>query len=87
MALTATNASNEPRAWSNGPVKQQIMTFTVANGDTSGTITVDSLSSIVLAHVAGLALTAAPTFSGNVITLAFVDPTATRHGSVIVYGK
>lgn len=87
MALTATNATNEPRSFSLGPLKAQLMNFSVASADVSGTITVDSLASIVFVQVQGLALTAAPTFSGNVITLAFVDPAATRYGSVVVYGK
>lgn len=87
MALSATNATNEPRAFSLGPVKAQLINFTVANGDTSGTITADALSSIVFVQVHGVAQTAAPSFSGNVITLTFVDPAATRHGSVTVYGK
>jgi hypothetical protein len=87
MALTATTVSAEPRAWSIGPLKMQIITFTVANGDTTGTVTADRLSSVAFAHVSGLDQTAAPTFSGNVITLAFADPTATRHGQIIVMGK
>ena len=86
MALIAADLSGEPRAWSVGPVKQQVMTFSVANGDTSGTITADGLSSIRGIHIHGLALTAAPTFSGNVVTLAFVDPAATRYGSAIIFG-
>jgi hypothetical protein len=87
MALTATNLSAEPRAWSVGPLKVQLITFSVANGDTSGTITCDKLSSVVFAHVSGITQTAAPTFSTNVITLAFVDPTATRHGQCIAFGR
>lgn len=87
MALSAANVSAEPRAWSVGPLKVQLMTFSVANGDTSGTVTVDGLSSIVHAQVSGVDMTAAPTFSGNVITLAFADPLATRHGQLIVLGK
>jgi hypothetical protein len=87
MALTAANLTNQPQSFSIGPVKCQMLTFSVASADVSGTITVDGLSSIVGVQVAGITLTAAPTFSGNVITLAFVDPAATRYGSVIVLGK
>ncbi len=63
------------------------MKFTVANADTSGTVTFDGLSSIDHVEVQGITLTAAPTFSGNVATLAFVDPTATRHGTITAYGR
>lgn len=87
MALTAANLTAEPRAFSVGPLKMQIMTFSVASADTSGTITFDALSSIAGIHVNGVTLTAAATFSGNVATLVFVDPAATRYGSVIAFGK
>lgn len=87
MALSASSLSAEPRAFSVGPLCQQLITFTVANGDTTGTVTCDSLREVVFCQVSGITMTAAPTFSGNVITLAFVDPAATRHGQLIAYGR
>jgi hypothetical protein len=87
MALSASNATNEPRSFSVGPLKMQLINFSVASGDTSGTITADGLSSIVFVNSGDLTLTAAPTFSGNVVTLAFVDPAATRYGTLMVFGK
>lgn len=87
MALTATSAAGEPRSWSDGPMKKQIMDLTVLNGDTSGTITCDRLSQVDWCIVTGLDQTAAPTMSGNVITLAFADPLATRYGQLIAFGK
>ncbi len=86
MALTASELSSEPRAWSVGPMKQQVLTFSVASGDTTGTATATNLANIEGVIVTGLTLTAAPTFSDNVVTLAFVDPVATRYGQIIVYG-
>ena len=86
MALSATNA-NEARSFSVGPVKMQLIKFSVASGDTSGTVTCDKLSSIDFCIVSGIVKTATPTFSGNVITLAFADPLATVHGEIIVMGK
>lgn len=77
MAFAATASTSEPRSFSIGPLKVQIMTFTAANTDTSGTVTATALSSIK--HIildGGITLTAAPTFSGNVATLAFADPGA-----------
>jgi len=87
MALVAAAISAEPRAWSNGPWKQQILNFAVASADVSGTATADALSSVAFVIVSGLELTAQPTFSGNVITLAFADPAATRAGQIIAYGR
>lgn len=88
MAFAASNLAAEPRAFSIGPVKMQILTFSVASADVSGTVTADALiraESVIIGG--GLQLTAAPTFSGNVVTLAFADPAATRYGTLIVYGK
>lgn len=88
MAFAAANSSAEPRSFSLGPLKVQILTYSVASGDTSGTVTADALSSI--SHIlldGGLILSAAPTFSANVATLAFVNPAATRYGTVMVYGR
>jgi hypothetical protein len=87
MALSTTNLSSEPRSFSIGPVKIQIKTLTAASADVAGTITFDNLSSVEAVQVTGLTLSAAPTFSGNVATLAFVDPAATVHGLVIGIGR
>ncbi len=87
MALTASNVTGEPRAFSLGPVKCQLINFSVASGDTSGTITADSLIGIDQIIVTGITQTAAPTFSGNVATLAFADPAATRYGQAMVIGR
>lgn len=89
MAFAATNVKAEPRAISVGPWKIQAMNYSVASGDTSGTATFDSLSSIDFVIVEGVCGvgTAAPTFSGNVVTLAFVNPAATRYGQILAFGK
>ena len=88
MAFSASDSTSEPRSFSIGPVKMQLLTFSVANGDTSGTITADALSNATQVFTdGGLKFTAAPTFSGNVVTLAFADPLATRFGTILVMGK
>ena len=87
MAVVVTNSTLEPRSYSVGPIKIQLLNFSVASGDTTAVITADGLTSVGHISVSGLNLTAAPTFSGNQITLAFVDPAATRYGSIKVYGK
>ena len=66
----------------------QILTYTAASGDTSGTITASALNSAqhVIIDGLGKGMSAAPTFSGNVVTLAFADPVATVAGTIIVFG-
>lgn len=86
MALSASNLSAEPRSFSIGPKKIQLMYGSVASGDVSGSITVDGLSRIDQIHVIGLNLTSQASLSGNVATLAFADPAATRHFTVIAIG-
>lgn len=87
MALSSTNLTAEPRSWSIGPVKMQIKTISAASADVAGTITFDGLSSVECVVVTGLTMSAAATYSGNVATLAFVDPAATVHGIAIGLGR
>lgn len=87
MAFAATNSTKEPRSFSIGPVKVQILTYSAASGDTSGTITADKLSRVDHVIVdGGLTNTAAPSVSGNVATLAFADPAADIFGTIICIG-
>lgn len=87
MAFAATISSSEGRAIPlGGPLKYEIYTWTAASGDTSGTITSNNLHTIYHVLFDGLRSTAAPTFSGNVATLAFTNPAATVYGTAIVIG-
>lgn len=70
-----------------GPLKAQLLTYTAASGDTSGTVTADQLIKIehILIGEGAIRLTAAPTFSSNVATLAFTVPaTAAATASLAV---
>ena len=88
MAFAATSSTSEPRSFSIGPMKIQILTWSAASGDTSGTITADKLTTVDHVLIDGhMHHTAAPTFSGNVVTLAFADPVATVYGTAIVIGR
>jgi hypothetical protein len=87
MTFAATASTVEPRAVSNGPAKEQILTWTAVSGDTSGTVTASNLTEASIILIDGLKLTAAPTFSGNVVTLAFADPADDVFGTCIVRGK
>lgn len=87
MALSTSAPSDEIRSFSVGPVKVQILNWAAASADVSGTITADRLSSVSAILIPGLELTAAPTYSGNVVTLAFTDPGATVAGMVMLIGR
>lgn len=87
MAITAAAISAEPRSWSTGPWKVQLINFSAASAAVGGTATADALSSVSHAIVTGVTQTAQPTYSGNVVTIAFVDPAATVHGQIVCYGR
>lgn len=89
MAFAATDSTKDKRAFSvGGSHKAQILTYTAISGDTSGTVTCDMLTNARHILIDGsLALTAAPTFSGNVVTLAFNDPAANVFGTIMVLGN
>lgn len=87
MAFVATASTKEPRAFSIGPKKIQILTWAAASGDTSGTVTATGLSRAEHILIDGKIIqTSAATYSGNVVTLAFADPLATVVGTCIVIG-
>jgi len=88
MAFVATASTKEARSFSLGPLKIQIMTYAVASGDVAGTVTADRLSEAQHILIDGaIAQSAVATYSGNVVTLAFADPAATRVGTLIVLGR
>lgn len=88
MAVASSSpAGAMNRAFSLGPVKMQVLNCTAASADVGGTITFDRLSTIDYVVVTTLKQTAAPTTSGNVATLAFVDPAATVHFQAVAYGR
>lgn len=83
---TALSAS--PAAWSQGPFKVEIQNVAAVSGDTGATVTAKSLQRVDFCTVGGnCALTAAPTYSGTVATLAFTDPAANAFYTVTLYGK
>jgi len=88
MAFAATASTKEPRSFSIGPLKVQVMTYTAVSGDTAGTVTAAALNEVFHIIVdGGLINSAAPTFSGNVVTLAFTDPAANRFGTLMCIGR
>lgn len=88
MAITTSAASGQlARSFSIGPVKMQKLKFSAASGATGGTATFSGLSSIDHVEVEGVVLTSASTVSGNVATIAFVDPAATVYGTITAYGR
>lgn len=87
MAFVATLSTSEPRAIPHGgPLRSEILTYTAASGDVSGTVTSKNLHTIYHCLIDGLQSTSAPTFSGSAVTLAFVDPVATVAGTIVLIG-
>lgn len=87
MAFVATLSTKEVRKVSlGGPLKAEIFTYSAASADVSGTITSKNLHTIYHCILDGLVSTTAPSFSGNVATLAFADPAATVFGTIILIG-
>lgn len=86
MAFSAANISGIlARAWSIGPVKMELQTFSALTTDTSGTVTSGYLHQIDAAYLLSngtLCLTSAPTISGNSVTLAMADPASACTGYV-----
>jgi hypothetical protein len=87
MAFAAVASTSEPRSFSIGPWKVQAFTWSAASADVAGTITASALSKAEFVLVNGLVQSAAATYSGNVVTLAFVDPAATVYGQALVFGR
>lgn len=88
MAFAASAGTGRlENAWSLGPIKVQYMTWSAASADVAGTVTASRLSTAEGIIIIGLELTAAPTFATNVVTLAFTDPGATVHGTLLVLGR
>jgi hypothetical protein len=83
-----TALSADPAAWSIGPRKMEIQALAIVSGDITATVTATSLSRVdyCVVCVGSLTLTAAPTYSGAVVSLAFTDPAASRFGTITLYG-
>lgn len=77
------------RSMSIGFEKIEIQTIAVVSGDTGATVTAKTLSRVDCCLVTGgsIALTAQPTYSGSVATLAFTDPAANVFLQVVLLGK
>lgn len=87
MAFSATALSSEPRSFSIGPKKVQILSYSAASGDTSGTATADKLTTVqAVLGVSGPLAATSYSISGNVVTLTFDDPLATVSGAITVIG-
>lgn len=86
VASEATDSSRARRAFSLGPIKVQLMTYTVGTGITTGTVTATGLAEVNYIAIDGLVQTAAPTYSGNVATLTFADPGASIVGDIMIFG-
>jgi hypothetical protein len=86
MAVTVTNLAAEPRSFSIGPLKVQIVTVSIGAADTSVAITADKLSSVVAVLIDSVQKTA-QSISGNVATTTITAPGASIIATAIVIGK
>lgn len=83
MAITTTDLAFEPRSVSTGTRKFQLVSLSMVSGTTSGTVTADRLSTLSHIIVPGIkSHIAAPTYSGNVATLAVTVPAETAASKV-----
>lgn len=82
MAFTQANLG---RAYSIGPTKQQRVSFAAASGDTSATITFDSLTNVGSTLISTLQLLTI-SYSGNTAVITFTDPVATVVGIAEAHG-
>ncbi len=85
MAITSTESTAYPQAWSVDNLKYQIKTWSAISGATSGTVQATNMPRLFHILVLGgnLKHSAAPTFSGNTATLAFTVPAETAASRVI----
>ncbi len=78
MAITTTNPVQEPRSFSKGPVKFEIVNLSMISGTSSGTVTASNLKEMYHILIPGIkSHTAAPTFATNVATIACTVPAET----------
>lgn len=84
MAFSASNLSGVlARAFSWGPFKIELQSFSAVSTDTSGTVNsayLHSIGACVLMGSGTLCQTSAPSISGTAATLAFADPASACAG-------
>lgn len=86
MAFTQDSNNSAVRAYSVGPIKQQIISGTIGSTDTAIALTFSGLAEVRSIVVTGAVMSAAPTFATNVATLTFTAPGATVYISAIGHG-
>ena len=92
MAFTGTDlvaGAAGTNSFSIGPLKLQILTYTLLSTDTSATVTFDKLNNVyAVLSDGGFTQSAAATFATNVATLAFTTAAAaTGYGFIIGIGN
>jgi len=90
MAMVVTDGSDSSRTRRafgiGGGLKLQLMTYTCDSASTSATITADALIEVSAIYIDGVVQTAAPTYSGNQVTITFAAPGASIVGDIIAIG-
>lgn len=87
MAITVASPDGEPRAFSIGPVKMQLKSWSSStSADTSVVVTADSMTRVDFAVLTGSAQTTAASISGNVATFT-ITQVGQEKGQVILMGR
>lgn len=75
-----------PKTFSIGPLKIQLFNVAFISGDTTCTLTADTMSTVYWSFLTGVTQTAAPTYATNVATFTFTNPAASVFGQGIAFG-
>lgn len=87
MAITISSPAGEPRAFSLGPVKQQLKEWSSStSADTSVVVTADAMSRVDFAVLTGADQTAAASIAGNVVTFTIAQ-LAQQKGQILLMGR
>jgi hypothetical protein len=87
MAITISQPAGEPRAFSIGPVKEQMYLWSSnTSADTSVVVTADALTTVAFAMLTGADQSTAASIVDNVVTFTIAQ-TAQQKGQIIIRGK
>lgn len=86
VALTIQPTNDIPRAWSVGPYRMEVYSFTAATGDSSVVVTSSNLNIVNFGILSGALQTAAASVSGKVATFT-ITAAGDKFGQIILLGK
>lgn len=84
--LLVTKSVSSARFISVDATKQQVYSYTIKTGDTSGSFVPDSLKTISHVFAQGYLSNVDIAITGTTVAFTFSDPGATKTGSILVIG-